>query len=99
MNTKPDCDAADDPMDGACEVLKAAKRESDRRLYGDCSAAVKGEPRIGTTHVLAECRDCSWADDNYKTAAASSLRHADSTGHTVAVERAQSWTYNPKAST
>lgn len=53
---------------------------------------------IGTTHVLAECRDCSWADDDYNTAAKSSRRHAAATGHTVAVERTQSWTYNEKQS-
>lgn len=51
---------------------------------------------IGTTHVLAVCRDCAWTDDDYNTAALSSLRHAELTGHTVMVERAQSWTYNEK---
>ena len=52
---------------------------------------------IGTTHVFAECRDCQWSDDNYETAARSSHRHAVATGHTVSVERAQSWIYNAKA--
>lgn len=51
---------------------------------------------IGTTHVLAECRDCPWSDDNYLTATAAAQRHATATGHTVNVERAQVWTYNPK---
>lgn len=52
---------------------------------------------IGTTHILAECRDCPWADDDYETADRSSRQHAAKTGHTVAVERAQSWTYNCKS--
>jgi hypothetical protein len=51
---------------------------------------------IGTTHVLAECLDCSWVDDNYQTAERSALRHATTTKHTVVVERAQNWTYNEK---
>lgn len=50
----------------------------------------------GTTHVLAQCRDCAWSVDDYRTAQADALSHAKATGHTVAVERAQSWTYNPK---
>lgn len=52
---------------------------------------------IGTTHVLAECRNCPWANDDYNTAEETARRHAESTGHTVAVERAQSWTYNPRS--
>lgn len=50
---------------------------------------------IGTTHVLAECRNCPWSEQDYKTAQQKARRHAESTGHAVAVERAQSWTYNP----
>lgn len=50
--------------------------------------------QIGTTHVFAECRECSWSDDNYLTAERAARRHAVATGHTVSVERAQSWTYN-----
>jgi len=49
---------------------------------------------IGTTHILAECRDCSWTDDDYMTAARSSRDHAEATGHTVVVEHAQFWVYN-----
>jgi hypothetical protein len=47
----------------------------------------------GTTHVLADCRNCDWSNDNYQTAEQAARRHAASTGHTVAVERAQSWVY------
>lgn len=53
--------------------------------------------QIGTTHILAECRNCPWRNDNYKTAVDAARRHAESTGHTVAVERAQNWAYNPKS--
>lgn len=52
--------------------------------------------KIGTTHAIAECRNCGWSTDNYKTAVQAARRHAEETGHTVAVERVQSWRYNPK---
>lgn len=49
-----------------------------------------------TIHVLAECRNCQETWDDYKTAVSKARRHAEVTGHTVRVERAQFWTYNPR---
>lgn len=51
---------------------------------------------IGTNHVFAECRDCDKSWDDYNTAADHARQHAAATGHTVNVERAQTWVYNPK---
>ena len=50
----------------------------------------------GTTHVLAVCRDCPWTDDNYVSAENTARVHALKTGHTVGVERTQTYTFNPK---
>ncbi len=54
--------------------------------------------KIGTTSVIATCRNCSWSSDDYKTASAAARRHAKATTHIVSVERVQSWNYNPKRS-
>lgn len=51
--------------------------------------------RIGTVHVIAECRNCDKFWDDYSTAIQKARAHADSTNHTVRVERGQTWTYNP----
>lgn len=51
--------------------------------------------RIGTSHVIAECKNCDKFWDDYKTAVAAARRHVETTGHSVRVERAQSWTYKP----
>jgi hypothetical protein len=52
---------------------------------------------IGTHHVYAECRDCSETWDDYRRDEADARSHAKRTGHTVVVERGQTWTYNPKS--
>lgn len=50
---------------------------------------------VGTTHVVAQCRTCFWRDDDYRRAEQTARDHATKTGHTVMVERGQSWVYNP----
>lgn len=51
---------------------------------------------IGTVHVIAVCRDCGKRWEDYRTAVSKARYHAETTGHTVAVERGQTWTYNRK---
>ncbi len=51
----------------------------------------------GTIHVLAVCKGCSWTCDDYKAAEVNAQHHVLDTGHSVLVERAQSWTYSPSA--
>lgn len=52
---------------------------------------------VGTHHVLAQCRDCDWIDDDYTKAERTARSHAASTNHMVVVERGQTWTYNERS--
>lgn len=61
----------------------------------------KSRVQRGRPSVLAECEDCNRRWDAVGTsdsdnARASAKRHADSTGHTVYVERAIGTYLNPK---
>lgn len=51
---------------------------------------------IRTVHVIAVCGDCEKRWENYRTAVGKARLHAEKTGHTVHVERGQTWTYNRK---
>lgn len=39
--------------------------------------------RGGLIHAIAECTECVWRDEDYKTAQAKARRHARTTGHRV----------------
>lgn len=47
--------------------------------------------------VIAECKDCSWRDDNYLTVTKTARVHAKKTGHEVIVETTSTHTYNDKS--
>lgn len=54
------------------------------------------QTKIGTISVIARCGDCGNRWENYHTAEGLARQHAIMTGHTVKVERVQSFTFNPK---
>ncbi len=49
--------------------------------------------RVYTVHVLADCMECDFVDEDYQSAVRRAREHAEKTGHEVAVERMQSWRY------
>jgi hypothetical protein len=52
--------------------------------------------RILTIHVVASCDNCGWMTDDYKKGVDLARRHAEQTGHMVAVERCQTFYYNKR---
>lgn len=61
------------------------------------SEAAPRSPAL-TIHVVGSCDHpgCQWMTDDYRKGVAQARRHAEKTGHTVAVERCQSFYYNRK---
>lgn len=51
---------------------------------------------VGTIHVIAQCGDCTWRNEDFIKAEQAARQHAETTGHTVSVERGQCWKFNPK---
>lgn len=54
------------------------------------------QTKVGTTHVIAQCRDCAWRSEDYRSAEGKARRHAEQLNHTVHVERGQAWLFNPR---
>lgn len=46
----------------------------------------------GLIHKIAECRECSWHNENYLRASKAAHRHHENTGHVVAIEAGYAWT-------
>jgi len=42
--------------------------------------------RFGVVHAIAECRDCEWSTQSYRSARRMAAQHARRNGHLVAVE-------------
>ena len=40
------------------------------------------------THILANCQDCEWEEDDYNTAYSKGVYHSKKTGHEVHIETA-----------
>lgn len=50
------------------------------------SAQVRRSSR-GLVHCIAQCSDCEWTEDAYRTAARAATRHVRQSGHRVAVDQ------------
>lgn len=46
------------------------------------------------THAMAECKDCDWYDEDWRTAQKTGRYHAIKTGHRVHIEIAYAQYYN-----
>lgn len=46
-------------------------------------------------HCIAQCRNCEWSDDAFKTAARNASRHAHENRHQVLVEHGITYTVMP----
>ena len=44
--------------------------------------------------AMADCDDCDWQEEDYRTVQKDARQHAIKTGHTVHVETTYSQTYN-----
>jgi len=52
--------------------------------------------RSAIVHRIADCDNCNWRDEGYKTASRYARRHSEKTGHTTNVENGNYYRYKPK---
>lgn len=57
---------------------------------------MKSQPRI--IHCIAQCKDCDWTEDDYKSAARDAADHSRREGHVVRVEQGVVYTVTPAKS-